>query len=177
MDTSDATIEKLAFSVLNRMVLVWTPPFEEGAVADDISTSGFEEAFGQFVIEHLSRVCFEVPAKETFDSADAQSRLVYFLKLYEVTQVLAEIAILQKSIYSMKGDAVTSYLQARLFPSLGLPPSSAQTYIDALSQMDLKQFKTYFMVSWKLQATTNRRILRAGNIKAFSWDLEHCERK
>lgn len=37
---------------------------------------GFQDIFGQFVIEHLSRVCFEVPSKSTFNSNDAQSRLV-----------------------------------------------------------------------------------------------------
>jgi exportin-T len=76
MDTSDAAIEKLAFSVLNKMVVVWTPPFDQLAVAEDISPSGFDEAFGQFVTEHLLPVCFEVPRKPELDFADAQSRLV-----------------------------------------------------------------------------------------------------
>jgi len=76
IDTSDAVIEKLAFSVLNKMVVVWTPPFDQLAVAQDISTRGFDEAFGQYVTEHLLPVCFEVPRKSEFDFTDAQSRLV-----------------------------------------------------------------------------------------------------
>jgi exportin-T len=68
-DTSDASVEKLAFGVLNKMVVVWSRAGQEGAV-------GFYNAFGEFVIEHLSRVCFEVPSKSTFNSNDAQSRLV-----------------------------------------------------------------------------------------------------
>jgi hypothetical protein len=70
MDTSDASVEKLAFSVLNKMVMVWTPT---GAKVVD---AGFQEAFTRFVIEDLSRICFDVPSKSTFNSSDAQARLV-----------------------------------------------------------------------------------------------------
>jgi len=72
MDTSDASVEKLAFSVLNKMVVAWTPT---GSPATD---AGFQEAFDRFVIEHLSRICFDVPSKATFNSSDAQARLVVF---------------------------------------------------------------------------------------------------
>jgi exportin-T len=76
-DTSDATVEKVAFSVLNKMVMVWSPPITaESSGGSDILASGFHDAFAQFVVEHLSRVCFEVPSKSTFNSNDAQSRLV-----------------------------------------------------------------------------------------------------
>ena len=77
-DTSDATVEKLAFGVLNKMVVVWSSPMN-GAVAGNAEALNgrFHDLFGQFVIEHLSRVCFEVPSKSTFNSNDAQSRLVY----------------------------------------------------------------------------------------------------
>ena len=77
MDTSDATVEKVAFNVLNKMVVVWSAPPPKVAVAHTEPLEiGFQEGFGRFVIEHLSRVCFEVPSKSTFDSNDAQSRLV-----------------------------------------------------------------------------------------------------
>lgn len=77
-DTSDATVEKLAFGVLNKMVVVWSGAGQEGAV-------DFHSAFGEFVIEHLSRVCFEVPSKSTFNSNDAQSRLVSSLLPFLIT--------------------------------------------------------------------------------------------
>ena len=76
-DTSEASVEKLAFGVLNKMVVVWSSPANGAAVGNRESLdSGFQDLFGQFVIEHLSRVCFEVPSKSTFNSNDAQSRLV-----------------------------------------------------------------------------------------------------
>jgi exportin-T len=61
-------------------------------------------------------------------------------------QVLAEIAGLQKSIFQMKGDAFSSYLQTNFFPSLGVPPAAGEEYVRALQQLDLKQFKKYFLV-------------------------------
>jgi exportin-T len=76
-DTSDVAVEKLAFGVLNKMVTVWSAPERNGHSGS--LDEGFQSAFGQFVIEHLSRVCFEVPSKSTFNSSDAQSRLVVLL--------------------------------------------------------------------------------------------------
>jgi exportin-T len=74
-DTSDASVEKIAFGVLNKMVVVWSTA--AGTAHEEVALSnGFKHAFEEFVIEHLSRVCFEVPSKSTFNSNDAQSRLV-----------------------------------------------------------------------------------------------------
>jgi exportin-T len=146
-DTSDVSVEKVAFGVLNKMVVVWSDPFSGSTSVDGEGlASGFHDAFGQFVIGHLSRVCFEVPSKSTFNPNDAQSRLVSRLSIILSIQVLAEIAGLQKSIFHMKGDAFSSYLQANFFPSLGVPPAAADEYVRALKQLDLKQFKKYFLV-------------------------------
>ena len=146
-DTSDATVEKVAFSVLNKMVVVWSaPPPGITATYGDSLDVGFQEVFGRFVLEHLSRLCFEVPSKNTFNSSDAQSRLVWRLRSCFDNQVLAEIAGLQKSIYLMKGDALCSYLENSLLPSLGVAPLAAQEYVRALQRLDLKQFKKFFVV-------------------------------
>jgi exportin-T len=76
-DTSDATVEKIAFSILNKMVRVWSGPIAaEANGGGNTLANSFHNAFAQFVVEHLSRVCFEVPSKSTFNSNDAQSRLV-----------------------------------------------------------------------------------------------------
>ena len=85
-DTSDAAVEKVAFSILNKMVIVWSAPATEMATGGgDLVDQEFENIFGRFIIEHLSRVCFEVPTKTSFNSNDAQSRLVlpsnFFLKV------------------------------------------------------------------------------------------------
>jgi exportin-T len=59
---------------------------------------------------------------------------------------LAEIAGLQKAIFEMKGGIFTSYLETNLFPSMGVPPAAAEEYVRALQQLDIKQFKKYFLV-------------------------------
>ena len=129
------------------MVVVWSAPIVESMGTRPSLDRGFQDVFGQFVIEHLSRVCFEVPSKDSFNSNDAQSRLVKCLRVAsDHIQVLAEIAGLQKSIFEMKGDVLSSYLQGNLFPSLGVPPAAGQEYVRALQQLDLKQFKKYFVV-------------------------------
>ena len=61
------------------MVVVWSAPNTEKIRSDASLDRGFQDVFGKFVIEHLSRVCFEVPSKNSFNSNDAQSRLVEFL--------------------------------------------------------------------------------------------------
>jgi hypothetical protein len=62
------------------MVVIWSDPLTAEAGEDALGNE-FQEVFGAFVIEHLSRVCFEVPSKSTFNSHDAQSRLVNVLVL------------------------------------------------------------------------------------------------
>lgn len=64
--------------------------------------------------------------------------------------MLAEIAGLQKSIFEMKGEILSSYLQNNLFPSLGVPPAAAEEYVRALQQLDLKQFKKFFVVCFHI---------------------------
>jgi hypothetical protein len=46
----------------------------------------------------------------------------------------------------MKGAELCSFLETSLFPSLGLPPAAASEYVKALQQLDLKQFKKFFVV-------------------------------
>jgi exportin-T len=139
-DTSDASVEKVAFGVLNKMVMVWSSPSNGPSTNGELLDKGFQELFGTFVIEHLSRFCFEVPSKSTFNSNDAQSRLV-----------LIEIGALQKAIYNMKGEKLCSYLRSILFPKMGVPSTAAEEYIRAIQQLDLKQFKKYFVVFFPLR--------------------------
>lgn len=64
------------------MVVVWSTPTMGNDGSGHSLDLGFQDIFGQFVIEHLSRVCFEVPSKDSFNSNDAQSRLVMFCEFY-----------------------------------------------------------------------------------------------
>jgi len=49
----------------------------------------------------------------------------------------------------MKGEDLCSFLQTTLFPSLLVPPAAAAEYVKALQQLDVKQFKKFFVV-WLL---------------------------
>jgi Exportin-T len=49
----------------------------------------------------------------------------------------------------MKGDAICSRLQTAILPALGMSPAATEQYVKALKEMDLKQFKKYFVVQLK----------------------------
>lgn len=91
--------------------------------------------FYQFMYEHILRITFEVPMKPTFDLQDGQSVLV-----------LGEIAGLQKAMAQKQGDVFLNYLNQVYLPSMNCPPDLAQEYVQALQQLDAKQFKKYFQV-------------------------------
>ena len=57
-------------------------------------------------------------------------------------------------MFEMKGAVLCSYLQDNLFPSLGVPPAAAQEYVRAIQQLDLKQFKKFFVVVLQIPMST-----------------------
>ncbi|KAG0283897.1 pre-tRNA nuclear export protein, partial [Dissophora globulifera] len=82
---------------------------------------------------HIVRITFEVPMKASFDLQDGQSMLV-----------LGEIAGLQKAMAVKQGDVFLTYLSQVYLPSIHCPADLAQEYVQALRQLDAKQFKKYF---------------------------------
>lgn len=158
-DLSDIPVSRMAFGILLKAVNSWGSQGESSGAAaaaahangkNGLSNGssgssgggdGTEEkleapGFYQFMYEHILRITFEVPMKPTFDLQDGQSVLV-----------LGEIAGLQKAIASKQGDTFLSYLNQVYLPSIHCPPELAQEYIQALQQLDAKQFKKYFQVS------------------------------
>ncbi|KAF9428077.1 pre-tRNA nuclear export protein [Podila epigama] len=89
--------------------------------------------FRQFMYEHILRNTFEVPMQAKFDLQDGQSMLV-----------LGEISGLQKAMYLKQGQELVNYLSQVFLPSMNCPPEIAQEYVQALQQLDAKQFKKYF---------------------------------
>ncbi|OAQ25069.1 Xpo1-domain-containing protein [Linnemannia elongata AG-77] len=133
-DLSDIPVSRMAFGILLKAVNSW------GSQGDDGGGDGTGEkleapGFYQFMYEHILRITFEVPMKPNFDLQDGQSVLV-----------LGEIAGLQKAIALKQGDTFLSYLSQVYLPSIHCPPELAQEYIQALQQLDAKQFKKYFQV-------------------------------
>ncbi|KAF9353934.1 pre-tRNA nuclear export protein, partial [Mortierella sp. NVP85] len=146
-DMSDVPVSRMAFGILLRAVNSWGSQSENaggygapvgngsrsGSVSPDYSERLEAPGFYQFMYEHIVRVTFEVPLKPTFDLQDGQSMLV-----------LGEIAGLQKAIVQKQGDVFLSYLSQVYLPSINCPPDLAQEYVQALQQLDAKQFKKYF---------------------------------
>ncbi|KAK3826715.1 MAG: armadillo-type protein [Linnemannia gamsii] len=155
-DLSDIPVSRMAFGILLKAVNSWGSQGESSgaaaAAAHANGKSGLSNGssgsgnggdgtedkleapgFYQFMYEHILRITFEVPMKANFDLQDGQSVLV-----------LGEIAGLQKAIALKQGDTFLSYLSQVYLPSIHCPPELTQEYIQALQQLDAKQFKKYF---------------------------------
>ncbi|KAG5463109.1 MAG: hypothetical protein BJ554DRAFT_1681 [Olpidium bornovanus] len=90
--------------------------------------------FDRAVVDHILPQCLQVPHRPSFDLADAQTRLL-----------AGEVAALQKCVHGGMPDALAEYLTARYFPSLRCPPELAQEYLQALRDLDLEQFRKYYI--------------------------------
>ncbi|KAF9189572.1 pre-tRNA nuclear export protein [Haplosporangium sp. Z 767] len=158
-DMTDVPVSRMAFGILLKAVNSWGSQSESsaGAIASSTSSKSLlsnddakvvasngtgsvenvekleAPGFYQFMYEHILRITFEVPMKPTFDLQDGQSVLV-----------LGEIAGLQKAIALKQGDAFLNYLNGVYLPLIQCPPELAQEYVQALQQLDAKQFKKYF---------------------------------
>lgn len=131
IDVDDQS-SKLAILTLNKMLQVWgTGQVKSDAFNAGASVPGFEP----FTYEHVSRLCWEIPALPSFNPKDAQHRLF-----------LGDIALLQHTIYETRGDVYLQYLQESYFPSIGLPADYTSEYIKNLAaSQDVKKFKSFFV--------------------------------
>lgn len=131
-DTEDPTTQKLAFSVLREMLTAWctyTVAVAKSASANAGQARAPLSGFDDFLYSTIIPLCFEVPAKPAFNLKDAAT-----------TQVISEIAVVQKSILLVKGsDCIVKYLTG-----VGLGVSQRDEYRKALEEMDQKRFKTFF---------------------------------
>ncbi|KAG9322841.1 hypothetical protein KVV02_008784 [Mortierella alpina] len=155
-DMTDVPVSRMAFGILLKAVNSWGSQGESSASAIASSTSSASLANGaktttngsgsieniekleapgfyQFMYEHILRITFEVPMKPTFDLQDGQSVLV-----------VGEIAGLQKAMAVKQGAVFLNYLSQVYLPSMNCPPDLAQEYVQALQQLEAKQFKKYF---------------------------------
>ncbi|KTW27617.1 hypothetical protein T552_02059 [Pneumocystis carinii B80] len=129
-DISDPSTEKIAFSILNKMVDAWA--FDQSHISD-IKTRKVVPGFDQFIFHSLSSLCFEVPSKQSFNPRDTQAIIV-----------LSEMSNLQFTIFKKKEAEFERYLYNIYFPSVNIPQEIAKEYIEALKQLNAKQFKTFF---------------------------------
>ena len=113
--------QRAAISVLSQLVQLWARPNEKAIM-------GFE----QFVYDAILPLVFQVPAKPSFDSSDAQSQLV-----------LSELAGLLKSLYTARGDEFLQYLSTVYLPSVQCPPELALELTKSVQSLEVKPLKRF----------------------------------
>lgn len=92
----------------------------------------------------FSPLSWALPMSAGFNSKDGQTR-----------HVLQEAGGLQQSIYSKAGAEYVDYLRAQELPGMGMGPDLVGEYTNALTQMDTKGFRNFFLVSYSFSGFTN----------------------
>lgn len=135
-DAEDSHTAKMAFQVLSKMCSVWGGP----DFAGDASRSTVIAApqprlpgFDHFMMSRFSPLCWAVPMNRAFNSKDAQAR-----------QVLAEAAVLQKTIYNKAGQDYLSWLRDNELRSMGMSSEMIYEYLRNLIELDQRAFRTFF---------------------------------
>ncbi|CAJ0760917.1 24114_t:CDS:10, partial [Entrophospora sp. SA101] len=140
-DTSEISSIKISFNILSRAISLWgicSSPTITTTTANSPSTSNGTSSrtlesqplpgFEHFMYEHILRVCFELPMKQSFDVADGQSSVV-----------LGEISNMIKTMYTLRGNEFLEYTR-----NIWLRQDLADEFLQALQQLDQKAFKKYF---------------------------------
>ncbi|RKP04898.1 armadillo-type protein [Thamnocephalis sphaerospora] len=124
-DCSSVATQKLAFSLLGKMTSAWAGTTQAGTTV----LPGFE----QFLYTEIIPVCFEVPMKPEFNMADGQTQLAF-----------GELAGALKLAQEKRGAELLQYLRDVYFPSIQCPAEVGQGVLQALEQLDIKRFRTFF---------------------------------
>ena len=65
--------------------------------------------------------------------------------------MLQEAGGLQQSIYSKAGTEYVDYLRGQELPGMGMGPDLVGEYTNALTQLDTKGFRNFFLVSFFIE--------------------------
>lgn len=143
-DVNDFPTAKLAFSVLTRMVATWggpdvvpVPKNPRAPSVSEMESKAKLEGFDHFMITRFSPLSWAIPSNPSFDPKDAQGK-----------QVLSEAAGLQKAIYNKTGEEYLVYLRNVELGGMGMDAATVETYLAAITTMDLKAFQQFFKVSY-----------------------------
>ena len=119
------------------MITTWGGPdvINADGTLTGISTEPSLPGFDLFMMERFSPLVWALPGNGEFNPRDAQSR-----------QALGEAAVMQKTIFTKTGQNYVTYLQDNEFKRVGLDETTANDYLQALSNPDAKKFKQYFQV-------------------------------
>lgn len=123
---------KLAILVLNKMLQCWGVGIVK---PEDFGANRQVPGFEQFTLEHVSRICFEIPTNSSFNFKDSRFR-----------GVLGDLAMLQYTIYEIRRDEYIEFL-GNYFQNTGVPAEYSAEYLKQLRTPNLKAFKAFFLVS------------------------------
>ena len=135
-DAEDSHTAKMAFQVLTKMCSVWGGPDVVGSAAQSSVVASPQPSlpgFDSFMMSRFSPLCWAVPMNRAFNPKDAQAR-----------QVLAEAAVLQKTIYGKTGQEYILWLQDYLLRNMNMNTEMTNEYLSNLVKLDQRSFKTYF---------------------------------
>lgn len=120
-ENGEPMTQRAALGVLTRLVPLWGSYEGKGL-------PGFE----QFLYETVLPLVFQVPAKPSFDTSDAQSQLV-----------LAELSALLKALFLARGDEFLQYLTTVYLPGAQCPPALAMELAEKVQTQDAKALKRF----------------------------------
>ncbi|CAB4426788.1 unnamed protein product [Rhizophagus irregularis] len=127
-DPADVPSARTAFNILSKTLVLWGGPIQSSTNNTSTNSGRPLPGFEQFMYDHILRICFEVPMKPEFCITDGQSNLI-----------LNEISSILKTMYSLRGHELLDYLRR-----VWLPLDSADEFLQALQQLELKEFRKYF---------------------------------
>lgn len=135
-DAEDSHTAKMAFQVLAKMCSVWGGPDIAGVAFGSSEMPLPQPAlpgFDNFMMSRFSPLCWAVPMHRAFNPKDMQAR-----------QVLAEAAVLQKTIYNKTSQAYLSWLRDNELNKTGMNSDMINQYLKNMVELDHKAFKTFF---------------------------------
>jgi exportin-T len=142
-DVDDFPTAKMAFLILSRMSNVWGGPDvvqqpSNPSNGNLTSQPAALPGFANFMITRFSPLCWALPMNPSFNSKDAQAKLV-----------LGEAAALQKVIYLKTGPTYVKWLRENELPGLGMGADLVDEFVGSLERLDAKGFRQFFQVCLK----------------------------
>jgi exportin-T len=135
-DAEDAHTARMAFQVLAKMCSVWGGPDVVAVAGRPAATSTPQPSLpglDGFMMSRFSPLCWAIPMSPAFNPKDAQAR-----------QVLAEAAVLQKTIYTKTGQEYLTWQRDNELSKMGMNNDMINEYLRNLVDLDQRAFKAFF---------------------------------
>ena len=128
LDFNDRSIQKQSFQLMNKTIQTWMPNTTDNGGSQE-GLSGFD----RFVYSHYFNSCLSVVKDDRFDFTDGQSLLIF-----------NEICSVFKNSFAKQPEMTGDCLR-EVFRSLSIPDPSIQMAIKLLGEVEVKQFKKFYL--------------------------------